>query len=91
MTLECSDLAGFTPMDLMYSNGETGDCLIEGVVSPTSSGSLDACGSTIIYTWEYTDDCNRTITHEQTVTVEPRAEASFITPPGDMTLECPDI
>ena len=38
---------------------------------PHNQEVLHKCGGTIIYTWTYTDVCNRTITHVQNVTVTP--------------------
>jgi len=90
-TLTCDDLQSFMPLDLMYSNGGTGDCLIEGMVSPVADGMLDECGSTVMFTWEFTDQCGRLISHTQTVTVEPIDEAAFVDPPGDIDLTCDEL
>jgi gliding motility-associated-like protein len=91
VTLNCADLPLPTPPDLTYSNGSSGDCLIEGVISPNISGSADECGGTVVYTWEFTDDCGRTITHIQNITVEPADAATFTNPPADITLSCNDF
>ena len=89
-TLSCDD-----PMppaiDLMYSNSETGGCLIEGMVTPTVVGAFDICGSTIEYTWDFTDMCGNTITHTQMLIIEAAEEPIFSNPPGDLTLTCNDI
>ncbi len=91
ITINCDELQTFTPAVLDYTNGGTGDCLIEGTVDPVGDGTLDICGNSVTYTWEFTDECARTITHTQTVTVEPIPEATFVDPPGDITFDCDDL
>ncbi len=91
VTINCEELQTFTPAVLSYTNGGSGSCLIEGTVDPEGDGTLDICGNSVTYTWEYTDDCDRTINHSQTVTVEPIAEASFVDPPGDVTINCDEL
>ncbi|MEM9545514.1 MAG: gliding motility-associated C-terminal domain-containing protein [Bacteroidota bacterium] len=90
-TINCDELQTFVPATLMYSNAGTGSCLIEGMLDPTGDGMLDTCGNSVTYTWEFTDDCNRTITHSQTVTVEPIPEAVFINPPGNVSIDCNEL
>src|SRR5690606_33338781 len=51
----------------------------------------DVCGGTYQYTWEYTDFCNRTITHVQTVTVTPIPPPVFDMVPSDVTVACDAI
>src|SRR5690606_867815 len=70
------------------TNGETGSCEIAGTVAGAISGSFDACGGVQTITWTFTDECDRTITHTQTITVEPAAQAVFINAPADVTLTC---
>ena len=55
-------------------------------MDPVGDGMLDTCGHSVTYTWEFTDQCSRTISHSQTVTVEPIPEASFVNPPGCLVL-----
>ncbi len=86
-TVSCASGAT-VPSDLMYSNGLTGACAIEGAVSPVQSGSYDACGGEINFTWEFTDDCSRVIQWVKTVVVEPAAVAEFTNPPLDITVSC---
>ena len=90
MTVDCSNIPSGAP-NLDYSNGGSGACLIDGSVAPTTSGSADQCGGSITYTWEFTDPCGNTISHNQTITVDPIPEASFINPPADMTVDCSNI
>lgn len=91
VTINCDELQAFEPEELMYTNSGMDDCLIEGTVDPVGDGTLDICGNSVTYTWEFTDECSRTISHSQTVTVEPIAEANYIDPPGDITLNCDDL
>ncbi|MFT4535450.1 MAG: gliding motility-associated-like protein, partial [Saprospiraceae bacterium] len=88
ITITCDELQAFTPTILNYANGGTGACLIEGTVDPVGDGTLDICGNMVTYTWDFTDDCGRPITHSQTVTVEPIPEAAYIDPPGSITINC---
>ncbi len=90
MTVSCDNIPT-SGVDLSYTNNGVGACLIEGIISPTTSGSADICGGTITYTWEYTDDCNRTILHTQNITVTPAIIPVFINPPADVTFDCNSI
>lgn len=87
----CTDFAGVVVPDLDYTNNESGACQIAGTISPTQSGSINECGGTITYTWSFTDNCGRTIDHQQNVTVEPAPEAVFIAPPADIIASCDNI
>ncbi len=88
ITIDCDAIPTMIP-DLGYDNGETGTCEISGMVSPTVTNNYDACGGSISISWEYTDDCGRTITHAQEITINPAPEASFQgTLPMDMTVAC---
>lgn len=89
-TVDCTSIPS-SSVDLNYSNNESGICLIEGNESPTMTGSADECGGSITFTWEYTDQCNRTISEDQTITVNPTPEATFETPPADITISCEAI
>ena len=68
-----------------------GSCLINGTVTPQQSGNADICGGTITYTWNFTDQCNNSISHSQNITVTPAAPPAFINPPADVTLDCDNI
>ena len=91
VSIDCDELQTFVPATLTYSNGQSGNCLIEGTVNPTDDGMLEICGNSVTYTWEFTDQCGRTITHSQIVTTDPIAEASFVNPPGNITITCNDL
>jgi hypothetical protein len=91
ITITCDDILTYVPPMLDYTNGLTGTCLISGTVSSTQDGPLDECGNDVVYTWTFTDDCDRTITHMQTVTVEPIEEAAFVNPPADVTIDCDEL
>jgi hypothetical protein len=52
------------------------------------SGTFDACGGTQTITWTFTDDCDRVITHTQTINFDPAPQAAFVNPPADVTLTC---
>jgi hypothetical protein len=75
--ISCDDLQNYTVTDLSYTNNETGSCEISGTVPGVLAGSFDECGGTQTITWTFTDDCGRTITHVQTITIEPAPIACF--------------
>ncbi|MEO1624259.1 MAG: hypothetical protein AAFV25_03810, partial [Bacteroidota bacterium] len=89
ITLECASVP-LSPPTLSYTNGETGSCAINGTVVAIQSGSYDACGGSLSYTWVFTDDCNRTISHTQEVTVNPANSPAFTNFPPDLTISCND-
>ena len=74
--------------ELFYNNGGTGLCAITGSVEAVRTGSVTDCQGAYVYTWTFTDNCNRTITHTRTVTVVPPPAAQFINPPVSETLNC---
>lgn len=86
-TVACGDDAT-NPGDLMYTNNSGVGCLISGSVPAVQSGSYDACGGEILFTWEFIDECTRVIQHVQTIVVEPASQAAFIDPPIDITVSC---
>jgi hypothetical protein len=45
---------------------------------------MSAVAQTI--TWTFTDECGRTITHVQTITIEPAPIAAFVNPPADISI-----
>jgi hypothetical protein len=88
ITISCDDATAFAASSLSYSNAGLSDCLISGQVLGLITGSYDECGGILTQTWTFTDDCNRTITHTQTITVQPAPAAAFINPPADITISC---
>ena len=70
---------------------KSGDCLIEGTITPVESGGGGLCGGTITYTWDYTDTCGNNINYIQNVTINPPAVPAFINPPADLTVDCDNI
>jgi large repetitive protein len=80
------------PGSLQYTNNGQGNCLIEGSVQPTLSGSYNECGGTISYTWSFTSQCGQTITHTQNINVQPAPVASFIGQlPQNTTVTCETV
>ena len=89
-TVSCADVPAIPP-SLNYSNGTSGLCAITGSVPGIPVGNYDECGGSIEYTWTHTDPCGNTITHSQTLTIEPAPDPQWIDPPDDITLGCDDI
>ncbi len=87
ISITCS-AAPPTGSSLSYTNGLSDHCVISGSVSGSISGTHDECGGTYIESWTFTDDCNRTITHSRTITVQPAPQASFTGLPGDISITC---
>lgn len=90
VTVNCDNIPASAPA-LNYTNNAPGSCLIMGSVSPVMSGNGNLCGGSISFTWTFTDMCNRTITHEQNVTITPPATVAFVNPPPDITVNCDNI
>jgi hypothetical protein len=88
ITLTCDEAQNFVVTNLSYTNNEVGACEISGDVPGTLAGTFDECGGVQTITWTYTDDCSRTITHVQTITIDPAPQAAFVNPPADITLTC---
>ena len=87
ITISCDQIPAANPM-LTYSNGFGGPCLITGQVTAIKSGNITGCGGTFVYTWIFTDQCGRTITEVQNVTVSPAPTPYFINPPPDQLVPC---
>ena len=88
LVVACGGLSSQPPA-LSYSNGATGGCQISGSVAAVQTGSYDACGGTVQYTWQFTDPCGRSIVYNQNITVLPSTNpVSFINPPADENLPC---
>jgi hypothetical protein len=89
--LSCNDLPLPPPPELEYTNGETGDCEISGTALPAVDGSVDLCGGSVTYTWEFANDCGNTISHAQTITIEPAPASDWVDPPTNENLTCNDL
>ncbi len=87
LTISCDEATVFTPSHFIFSNEGLGGCLIQGQVPGILSGTYDECGGELIQTWTFTDNCNRTITQTQTITVEPAPQAQFISV-SPLTISC---
>ncbi|MFN8320900.1 MAG: gliding motility-associated C-terminal domain-containing protein [Saprospiraceae bacterium] len=88
ITVDCSNLPASAP-NLNYTNGMTGTCLISGNVPYTVQGNAPTvCGGDFFFNWTFTDQCGRTITHTQKITVTPLPEGNFVSPPNDIVVEC---
>jgi gliding motility-associated-like protein len=87
ITVDCDDVSSIIP-NLSYTNGATGVCAINGSVPGIQSGVYTECGGSITYTWTFTDECNRIITHDQIITVNPASDPVFLNLPPDITLDC---
>lgn len=90
ITVNCDQIPAAGATLAVVNNGPTG-CNINTTVNPVQTGSADMCGGVITYTWTFTDQCNRTITHTQTVTVTPMPQAAFVNPPANITVNCDAI
>ncbi|MEZ4911530.1 MAG: hypothetical protein R2774_11805 [Saprospiraceae bacterium] len=66
------------PLD--YSNNSS-VCDISGTIIPTRTDNISNCQGTITFLWEFTDECNRPISHTQIITLTPPDEATFVNPP----------
>jgi hypothetical protein len=88
VTMTCDEAQNLTVTSLNYTNNVSGSCEISGMVPGTLGGSFDACGGIQTITWTFTDVCGRTITHTQTITIDPMPQAVFVNPPADITLTC---
>lgn len=86
----CKDVVLNAP-PLNYTNGKGGLCGITGSVQPTVISNYNECGGTVEFLWDYTDACNRVISHTQTVTVNPSPQAAFQSPPADITVQCESV
>ena len=90
ITVECNAIPDQgTP--LTFSNGLSGPCQIQSVITPTTVGTGDQCGGVKKFAWTYTDLCGRTKVDTQVVTINPIPEAHFVNPPANITVSCDNI
>lgn len=87
--LPCDELS-ILSTNLEYTNGDVGECKIEGSVEAIVIGTINACGGPISYLWEFTDDCGRTISYQQDITLLASTDPEFLDIPSDITLTCDD-
>jgi len=91
ITVDCPNAPDPNVLPILeYANGMTGSCGINGQVEATRAGSLVNCAGVYTYTWQITDQCNRVLTHTQTVTIQAPPPAAFINPPANITVDCPN-
>ena len=89
ITVACSAVPS-TFDDLNYSNSLGNSCDISGAVSPSIVDNSTPCGGSMQLTWEFTDDCDRTITHQQNIEISPPLAPDFVNIPVDVTINCGD-
>ncbi|MEH6535581.1 MAG: T9SS type A sorting domain-containing protein [Psychroserpens sp.] len=77
MEISCEEANLHEAGSLSYTNGGTGACEISGSVLGEATPDYDECGGVISVSWTYTDDCERTITANKTITVLPAPMATF--------------
>ena len=86
--ITCEEANVLAPVSLAYTNGGTAGCLISGSALGVITGSYTECGGTLTRAWTFTDDCNRTITDQQIITVLPAPEAAWTAPLADDEITC---
>lgn len=90
ITVDCTDDIA-QPPSLSFDNFELGNCAITGEVIAEESGLVDNCGGSKTYTWTFVDDCNRSISHQQRVTVNPAPAPEWVNPPSDEFISCDEV
>ena len=91
-SLTCDEAAAYVAPDAIFSNGETGTCMISGTVSGVKSENFTICGGTITitYTIQPGDNCNRgpiTVSEDIQVTPAPNPVISVPQLPASLTCE----
>ncbi|MCE2789023.1 MAG: thrombospondin type 3 repeat-containing protein [Saprospiraceae bacterium] len=69
ITVSCAEAGELAPTFLAYSNNNAGFCLQSGYILSTFNAATFNCGTNYTQTWAYTDQCNRSISHTQQITV----------------------
>lgn len=90
ITVTCDNIPG-PDQFINYTNNLSGNCVIQGAILPTQTIEYDACGGNLTFEWEFTDNCNRQITHQQHVTILPANPPEFVGAPEDVTIECWEV
>ena len=89
--LSCSEADAFVAPDATFSNGETGACLITGVVTPTVENNFDECGGTITITYSAPTGCdNNSVEEVITINVAPALEPIIEIPTIAGPITCAD-
>lgn len=90
LTVDCSNIPA-SNISLNYTNGETGNCAINGSELSTRSGTFDECGGSLIDAWSFTDQCGEVIVSSRSIQVNPAPAPIFVNPPADVTIDCADV
>lgn len=91
VTLDCGQFQSYTPQNLSYTNGGAGNCLIQGIATPTFTNNIGICGGSFLVKYEFMDACSRPSEYEYTVTVLAAPEAMLQNVPTDITIQCDEI
>ena len=83
--ISCDQISTLQPSYLSYSNESNGSCSISGEVLGVITGEYEGCNSILTQTWSFTDECGRTITQSQTITIYDNTAPTF-TAPADITI-----
>ena len=92
--LSCTEAVAFSETDaglVLYSNGETGPCLISGSLTPAIDKEFDLCGGIITIVYSGATECGTMLTtssYELEVASAPAP--AFTTDPPNMTVDCID-
>ena len=87
VSISCEEAMSYQPGTLSYTNNGTGACLIAGEVQGELSGTYDECGGLLFVDWYFKDDCDREISRQIQVKVEPAPPAVF-DPVQDDEISC---
>ncbi|WP_452219343.1 HYR-like domain-containing protein [Lacinutrix undariae] len=88
ISISCDEAEMYVVGNLSYSNGfSNGYCSINGEVEGELTGSYTECGGELMATWFFMDECDRQISHTQTITVIPAPAAEF-TPVENEEITC---
>ncbi|MFZ5431512.1 MAG: HYR domain-containing protein, partial [Bacteroidota bacterium] len=85
--ISCDQFEGFSASTLRITNNGLGGCLISDDVLGIITGQYSDC-TTLTQTWTFTDACNRTTTHTQTIIIYDNTPPTFTYVPPGATYEC---
>ena len=83
LTVSCSDTSSYLA-PLSYWDGTA----VLGTVTPTVSGSRDACGGLLEVVWSVALASGQSLAHVINVTVDPGMPIAWIDPPASATINC---